>query len=143
LTPLLDAASRRRVSTPRLEATSRRFDALPRHRALTPRRRASQPRLDDSIMSYYRDLLRVSEANRIVADHMQFQLDLEEIEAEFGPTTLPRRILKDRQSPLESMRPVEFRMTFGMSKDGFRDEIHQIIKNLPLCFPECIFTLFH
>jgi hypothetical protein len=28
---------------------------------------------------------------------------------------------------LESMRPVEFRMTFGMSKDGFRDEFDQII----------------
>jgi hypothetical protein len=85
-------------------------------------------------MSFYRDLLRVSEANRIEADHIEFQLDLEEVETEFGPTTLPRRILKDRESPLESMRPVEFRMTFGMSKDGFRrilDMIHDQGRHSP------------
>jgi hypothetical protein len=63
----------------------------------------------DLIMSFNRDLLRVSETNRILADHVEFHLDLEEAEAEFGPTTLPRRILKDRENPLESMRPVEFR----------------------------------
>jgi hypothetical protein len=60
-------------------------------------------------MTYYRELLHISETNRILADHVEFELDLEEIEAELGPATMPRRILKDRENPLESMRPVEFR----------------------------------
>jgi hypothetical protein len=51
----------------------------------------------------------MSEANRLVADHLEFVLDVEEDEEEFGPSELPRRILKDCENPLESMRPLEFR----------------------------------
>jgi hypothetical protein len=51
----------------------------------------------------------MSEANRLIADHLEFVLDVEEDEEEFGPSQLPRRILKDRENPLESMRPLEFR----------------------------------
>jgi hypothetical protein len=60
-------------------------------------------------MSYYRELLRIGETNGILADHVEFELDLEEAEDEFGPATMPRRILKDRENPMESLRPLEFR----------------------------------
>jgi hypothetical protein len=51
----------------------------------------------------------MSAANRIVGDHLEFILDLEDDEEEFGLSQLPRRILKDRDNPLESLRPIEFR----------------------------------
>jgi hypothetical protein len=48
----------------------------------------------------------MSEANGLVADHLEFVLDVEE---EFGPSQLPCQIIKDRENPLESMHPFEFR----------------------------------
>jgi hypothetical protein len=60
-------------------------------------------------MNFTKELMLMSEANRLVADHLEFVLDVEEDEEEFGPSQLPRRILKDRENPLESMRPLEFR----------------------------------
>jgi hypothetical protein len=60
-------------------------------------------------MIFTKELMLMSEANRLVADHLEFVLDVEEDEEEFGPSQLPRRILKDRENPLESMRPLEFR----------------------------------
>jgi hypothetical protein len=60
-------------------------------------------------MNFTKELMLMSATNRLVADHLEFVLDLEEDEDEFGPSQLPRRILKDRENPLESMRPLEFR----------------------------------
>jgi hypothetical protein len=60
-------------------------------------------------MDFTKELMLMSAANRIIGDHLEFVLDLEEDEDEFGPSSLPRRILKDRDNPLESMRPIEFR----------------------------------
>jgi hypothetical protein len=50
----------------------------------------------------------MSEANRLVSDHLEFVLDVKEDEEEFGPSQLPWRILKDRKNPLETMRLLEF-----------------------------------
>jgi hypothetical protein len=71
-------------------------------------------------MSFYNDIRRSSETVKVLGDHVEFLLDLEEEEARFGPCELPRRILRDRDNPLESLRPLEFRIIFGMSKDSFR-----------------------
>jgi hypothetical protein len=60
-------------------------------------------------MDFTKELMLMSEANRLVADHLEFVLDVEEDEEEFGSCQLPRRILKDRENPLESMQPLEFR----------------------------------
>jgi hypothetical protein len=60
-------------------------------------------------MDFTKELMLMSADNRIIGDHLEFVLDLEEDEDEFGPSSLPRRILKDRDNPLESMRPIEFR----------------------------------
>ena len=67
-------------------------------------------------MSLSKELLRVCEANRIRMDHLDFVIDVEVAESIMEPARLPRRIFKDRMNPLESMRPLEFRVTFGMSK---------------------------
>jgi hypothetical protein len=60
-------------------------------------------------MDFTKELMLMSEANRLIGDHLEFVLDIEEDEEQFGPSQLPRRILKDRENPLESMRPLEFR----------------------------------
>jgi hypothetical protein len=60
-------------------------------------------------MNFTRELMLMSESNRLVADHLELVLDVEEDEEEFGPCQLPRRVMKDRENPLESMRPLEFR----------------------------------
>jgi hypothetical protein len=46
-------------------------------------------------------------------------LDFEEMEAVFGPLSLPHRLLTDRENPLEALRPGEFRVMFGMGKLPF------------------------
>ena len=51
-------------------------------------------------------------------EHLDFVVDVEIAESILEPAELPRRIFKDRMNPLESMRPLEFRITFGMSKGG-------------------------
>jgi hypothetical protein len=60
-------------------------------------------------MDFTKELMLMSKANRLIGDHLEFVLDIEEDEEQFGPSQLPRRILKDRENPLESMRPLEFR----------------------------------
>jgi hypothetical protein len=53
-------------------------------------------------------------------DHINFVLDFEEMQAVFGPLSLPHRLLTDRDNPMESLRPGEFRVMFGMGKLPFR-----------------------
>ena len=69
-------------------------------------------------MSLSKELLRVCEANRIRREHLDFVVDVEIAESILEPAELPRRIFKDRMNPLKSMRPLELRITFGMSKGG-------------------------
>jgi hypothetical protein len=59
-------------------------------------------------MNFTKELMLMSEANRLVSDHLEFVLDVKEEEEEFGPSQLPWRILKDRKNPLETMRLLEF-----------------------------------
>ena len=70
-------------------------------------------------MALSKDLLRVCEVNRIMKDHLDFMCDVEIDEVSIEPAELPRRIFKDRLNPLD-MRPSEFRVTFGMSKEFFK-----------------------
>ena len=67
-------------------------------------------------------------ANRIRRKHLDFVVDVEIAESILEPAELPRRIFKDRMNPLESMRPLEFRITFGMFKGGIL--IHRLQKFL-------------
>ena len=61
-------------------------------------------------MSLFRDLLRVSEINRIMSDQLDFICDVEIDESLIEPAEL---------NPLD-MRPLEFRVSFGMSKEFFK-----------------------
>ena len=61
-------------------------------------------------MSLFRDLLRVSEINRIMRDRLDFICDVEIDESLIEPAEL---------NPLD-MRPLEFRVSFGMSKEFFK-----------------------
>jgi hypothetical protein len=62
---------------------------------------------------------RTEEEERIAQEHINFVLDFEEMEAVFGPLSLPHRLLTDRENPLEALRPGEFRVMFGMGKLPF------------------------
>ena len=61
-------------------------------------------------MSLFRDLLRVLEINRIMRDRLDFICDVEIDESLIEPAEL---------NPLD-MRPLEFRVSFGMSKEFFK-----------------------
>jgi hypothetical protein len=63
---------------------------------------------------------RTEEEERIAQEHINFVLDFEEMEAVFGPLSLPHRLLTDRENPLAALRPGEFRVMFGMGKLPFR-----------------------
>ena len=71
-------------------------------------------------MALSREYHRVSEMNRIMRDHLDFLCDVEIEEELTEPAALPKRIIRDRMNPLE-LRPLEFRVTFGMSKEFFKD----------------------
>ena len=53
-------------------------------------------------------------------DHLDFLCNVEIEEELTEPDALPKRIIRDRMNPLE-LRPLEFRVTFGMSKEFFKD----------------------
>ena len=53
-------------------------------------------------------------------DHLDFLCNVEIEEELTEPAALPKRIIRDRMNPLE-LRPLEFRVTFGMSKEFFKD----------------------
>ena len=71
-------------------------------------------------MALSREYHRVSEMNRIMRDHLDFLCNVEIEEELTEPDALPKRIIRDRMNPLE-LRPLEFRVTFGMSKEFFKD----------------------
>ena len=76
-------------------------------------------------MSSSKELLRISRTTRIISDHLNFLHELEEKETKYGPSELPRPRLKDRQNPLE-MRPLDFRIIFGMSREAFKELLSMI-----------------
>jgi hypothetical protein len=60
-------------------------------------------------MSLEESVSNLLEENNVVQDHIQFVLDFQDLEELFGPASLPRRLLTDRENPLECLRPNEFR----------------------------------
>ena len=71
-------------------------------------------------MSLFRDLLRVSEINRIMRDRLDFICDVEIDESLIEPAEL---------NPLD-MRPLEFRVSFGMSKEFFKTLLDMLTPQL-------------
>ena len=80
-------------------------------------------------MALSKDLLRVCEVNRIMLDHLDFHCDLEVDEELIEPAEIPRRIIKDRLNPFD-LRPLEFRVIFGLSKGFFKDLLDLITPQL-------------
>ena len=80
-------------------------------------------------MSLFRDLLRVSEINRIMRDRLDFICDVEVDESMYEPAELPRRVIKDRFN-IFHMRPLEFRVRFGMSKEFFKTLLDMLTPQL-------------
>jgi hypothetical protein len=60
-------------------------------------------------MSFEESISNLLEENNVVQDHIQFVLDFQVLEDLLGPASLPRRLLTDRENPLECLRPNEFR----------------------------------
>ena len=71
-------------------------------------------------MSLFRDLLRVSEIDRIMRDRLDFICDVEIDESLIEPAEL---------NPLD-MRPLEFRVSFGMSKEFFKTLLDMLTPQL-------------
>ena len=76
-------------------------------------------------MSLSKELLHISTSTRIISDHLNFLHELEEKEIRYGPCELPRHRLRDRQNPFD-LRPVEFRRTFGMTREAFSQLLSMI-----------------
>jgi hypothetical protein len=54
---------------------------------------------------FCRAISRTEEQERIAQEHINSVLYFEEMQAIFGPISLPHRLLTDRENPLESLRP--------------------------------------
>ena len=80
-------------------------------------------------MSLSKELLRVCEVNRIMMSHLDFHIDLEVDEELIEPAELPRRIIKDRLNPFD-LRPLEFRVIFGLTKEFFKELLDLLIPQL-------------
>ena len=80
---------------------------------------------DFSTMSLSKELLHISISTRIISDHLNFLHELEEKEIRYGPCELPRPKLRDRQNPFD-MRPMDFRRTFGMTREAFSQLLSMI-----------------
>jgi hypothetical protein len=61
-----------------------------------------------SAMVFCNAISRTQEEERIAQEHINFILDFEEMQAVFGPLSLPHRLLTDRENPLECLRPGQF-----------------------------------
>jgi hypothetical protein len=58
-----------------------------------------------SVIDFCRAISRTEEQERIAQEHINSVLYFEEMQAIFGPISLPHRLLTDRENPLESLRP--------------------------------------
>ena len=62
-------------------------------------------------------------------DYRDFMCDVEIDELSIEPAALPRRVFEDRMNPFD-MRPHEFRVTLGMSKEFFKDLLDMLTPQL-------------
>ena len=62
-------------------------------------------------------------------DRLDFICDVEVDESMYEPAELPRRVIKDRFNPFD-MRPLEFRVRFGMSKEFFKTLLDMLTPQL-------------